>query len=134
MVITSMLMGGLFLVGTAIAGLLMFYQLRESSDAQNSASAVFAADAGIEGALRCFNYTPAADLKHCSGQNLCVTTTTLGANVYSNSYVSETCVSIPGAVPPNPTSTVKSYDVWSYGYAGGAERILERSFDLYNVP
>jgi len=45
---------GAILGATTVAGFLMLYQLRASTDSQNSAKAIFAADSGVEWAL--FNY------------------------------------------------------------------------------
>lgn len=48
MLITVLAMSGTVLASTAIAGLLMVYQIRQSTDTANSAKAIFAADAGLE--------------------------------------------------------------------------------------
>jgi len=48
MLITVLALSGTILGATTIAGLLMMYQLRQSTDAVSSAKAVYAADAGIE--------------------------------------------------------------------------------------
>lgn len=48
MILTVLALGGTILGATTIAGLLMLYQLRQSTDMANSARAIFAADAGIE--------------------------------------------------------------------------------------
>lgn len=53
---------GAILGATAIAGFLMIYQLRASTDSENSAKAVFAADAGVQWTL--FNY-------YCSAEGRC---------------------------------------------------------------
>jgi hypothetical protein len=51
MMLTVIAIGGTLLGATTVAGLLVIYQLRQSSDAANSAKAIFAADAGIEWGL-----------------------------------------------------------------------------------
>ncbi|OGZ00507.1 MAG: hypothetical protein A2946_00870 [Candidatus Liptonbacteria bacterium RIFCSPLOWO2_01_FULL_53_13] len=51
MILTVVAIGGTLLAATTVAGLLVVYQLRQSSDAVNSAKAIFAADAGIEWGL-----------------------------------------------------------------------------------
>ncbi len=51
MMLTVVAIGGTLLAATTVAGLLVVYQLRQSSDAANSAKAIFAADAGIEWGL-----------------------------------------------------------------------------------
>ena len=48
MLLTAVVVGGLLLTASAIAGLLMLYQIRQSSDIINSSKAIFAADTGIE--------------------------------------------------------------------------------------
>lgn len=51
MILTVLALGGTILGATTIAGLLMLYQLRQSTDMANSARAIFAADAGMEKAF-----------------------------------------------------------------------------------
>ena len=46
---------------SAIAGLLMVYQIRQANDAVNSAKAIFAADAEIE--LQSYNFIRSASLE-----------------------------------------------------------------------
>ena len=48
MVLTVTLLSSVILGATTIAGLLMLYQLRQSTNVSDSASAVYAADAGLE--------------------------------------------------------------------------------------
>ncbi len=48
MLLTVLVIGGLLLGASSIAGLLMVYQIRQSSDVVNSTKAIFAADTGIE--------------------------------------------------------------------------------------
>lgn len=48
MLLSVLVVGGLLLGASAIAGLTMVYQLRQSSDVVNSTKSVFAADSGIE--------------------------------------------------------------------------------------
>jgi len=48
MLIAVLSLGGAILGVTTIAGLLTLYQLRATTDAENSAKAIFAADAGVE--------------------------------------------------------------------------------------
>ena len=54
MIISVVVLGGILLSATSIAGLLMVYQIRSVNDAVSSAKAVFAADAGIELSSWCF--------------------------------------------------------------------------------
>lgn len=48
MILAVLAIGGSILGATTIAGLLTLFQIRESTDAINSARAIFAADSGIE--------------------------------------------------------------------------------------
>ena len=48
MVLTVVMVGGIFLSATAIAGLLIFFQLQQATDFGNSTMAVFAADGAME--------------------------------------------------------------------------------------
>ncbi len=56
MILTTLMIGGLFLMATAIAGLLMFYQLQQATDFGNSTIAIFAADANLERAIYYYFY------------------------------------------------------------------------------
>lgn len=51
MILTVLALGGAILGATTIAGLLMLYQIRQTTDLANSGKAVYAADAGIEWTL-----------------------------------------------------------------------------------
>ena len=51
MILITIMMGGLVLSATAIAGLLMFYQLQQTSNTAASGMAIFAADAAAEQSL-----------------------------------------------------------------------------------
>ena len=71
MLITVLILGGTILGASAIAGLITTYRIRQSSDAKDSAIAIFAADAGLERAFyRCFKQSPAdcSDFDSSSGQ------------------------------------------------------------------
>lgn len=51
MIIAVLSLGGVILGATTIAGFLMLYTIRATSDSTNSAKAIFAADAGVNWAL-----------------------------------------------------------------------------------
>lgn len=51
MILTTLVIGGTILGATTIGGLLVLYQIRQSTDLANSAKAVFAADTGVEWGL-----------------------------------------------------------------------------------
>lgn len=63
MILSVLALGGTILGATTIAGLLMVYQLRSTSDVANSAKAIFAADAGIDWMLYQFANPGSADTK-----------------------------------------------------------------------
>lgn len=124
MIIMAVLMGGLFLVGTAIAGLLMYFSVSQSSDVISSNAAIFAADAGIEKALRCYFYEKTIDPKEvCKPESntICQQSETLSNGASYNSYVQFT--SCEGNDPTG-------FKVKSVGKAAKAERVLEQFFDL----
>lgn len=51
MLLTTITLSGALLGATTIAGLLMLYQIRQTTDIANSTKAIFAADGGLEWAL-----------------------------------------------------------------------------------
>jgi len=63
MIIATLTLGGAILGATTLAGLLMLYQIRATTDQAYSAQAIFAADSGVNWAL--YDYyqkSPPADL------------------------------------------------------------------------
>ena len=54
MVMITIITGGIVLSASVIAGMLMFYQLRDVNDTVKSGMALFAADTGIEETLHCY--------------------------------------------------------------------------------
>lgn len=71
MLLTTVMIGGLFMLATSIAGLLVFYQLQQATDAGNSTVAIYAADAALEQAVyeyfnnEYFIYDPAVSPDKC---------------------------------------------------------------------
>lgn len=61
MILSILAIGGTILGATTIAGLLMVYQLRSTSDVANSAKAIFAADTGIDWMLYQFSKPSSTD-------------------------------------------------------------------------
>lgn len=51
MILTVLALGGAILGATTIAGILMLYQIRQTTDLASSGKAIYAADAGIEWTL-----------------------------------------------------------------------------------
>ncbi len=119
MMVVTILMGGLFLVGTAVAGLLMLYQLKQSSDAVSSGAAVFAADAGTEASLFCY-YTTSTPSTICGIGYLCPTSVKLPNGASASSTLLFHC---DGGSPSYFTAV-------SYGYAGTSERVVQSNFSL----
>ncbi len=58
MILATLTLGGTILGVTTIAGLLMTYQIRQTTNLENSAKAIFAADAGIQCGLYNFFQAP----------------------------------------------------------------------------
>jgi len=73
MLIAVLSLGGAILGATTVAGLLTLYQIRATTDSENSAKAIFTADAGIEWAQ--FDHYCATDVNG-SGANRCPDVTT----------------------------------------------------------
>ena len=108
MLLTILALGGVILGATTLAGLLVVYQLRQSSDAANSAKAIYAADTGIEWGLYQF-FKPAL-----AGE---------GGPTFSNS-ASVTVSCSPGADCKNASTN----HIKSIGRSANAARSLELSF------
>ena len=107
MLLAVLTLGATMLGATTIAGLLMLYQIRQTSDFGNSAKAVFAADAGTEWAF--YNYFQQ------SGQS--------GVSLpqFSNgATVMATCYDASGAVASCTAST--SVEAITKGSAGNTKR------------
>lgn len=58
MLIAVLTIGGAILGATTLAGILMVYQIRATTDSANSAKAIFAADSGIDWALYSYYHPP----------------------------------------------------------------------------
>jgi hypothetical protein len=65
MILATLALGGALLGATTIAGLLMLYQIRGTTDSENSAKAIFTADSGVEWALYSF-YCSQSDPAKCT--------------------------------------------------------------------
>jgi threonine/homoserine efflux transporter RhtA len=82
MILAVLSLGGVMLGATAVGGLLMLYQLRTVTDSENSAKAIFAADAGVEWALYTY-FNPARGVATSSLGN----GATYGVTCYDGSAV-----------------------------------------------
>ena len=58
MIIAVLALGGAILGATSLAGLLMLYQIRATTDSINSAKAIFAADSGVNWAFYTYFNSP----------------------------------------------------------------------------
>lgn len=67
MLLTAVLISGIVLSATSLAGLLTVYQLRQVTDVNNSTKAIFAADTGIEWELYKNFKDSKASAPACSG-------------------------------------------------------------------
>lgn len=89
MLITVLVMSSVFLSATAIAGILMVYQLGQVAKVIDSAKAIFAADAGIErGLFAVFRCNP---------------TTPVFPVGWSDSDIQIVCDSVRNQIPGTPT-------------------------------
>lgn len=118
MVLTVLALGGTILGATTIAGLLMLYQIRQTTDMANSARAIFAADAGIEKSL--YDMFCNKDLGNCPAPNpgRFGNGATVNAVCYDGTGAAVTC--------SDPNVTVKR--IRSVGQAGDAARAFETTF------
>jgi len=116
MLIAVLSLGGAMLAATTIAGLLILYQLRATTNSVNSSESIFAADTGIEWAL--FNYYCAAE----SGRTPCPP----AAPTLSNgTAIAVTCYNTGNtSIPCNQTSTT------SYVVSKGTALNTSRAFYL----
>ncbi len=108
MILSVLTLGGTILGATTIAGLLMLYQLRATSDTANSTKAIFAADAGADWGVYQFLHPLSSDPapKFSNGASFTVT-------CYDSSAATIDC--------RDPSAVV----IRSAGRSGNAYRALE---------
>lgn len=126
MVLISIIIGGIFLSSSVIAGLLMFFQLRQANDAVTSGMAFFAADAGVEQALDCYYHQTTSFPADTS--DVCPKSGTLSNGATYDAYL--WCADVNGArvsCLQNDPQNDPVYGFWvqSTGDAPGTERILK---------
>jgi hypothetical protein len=86
MILTTLALGGSILGATAIAGLLMVYQIRQASNLGASTRSIYAADAGIEAALyQFFNQSAPPSLNFTNGASVTAVCTDAGAPIECSS-------------------------------------------------
>jgi hypothetical protein len=133
MLIAVLSLGGAILGATTVAGLLTLYQIRATTDSENSAKAIFAADAGIEWAE--FDQYCATDVSP-SGGNRCPDVTTgttdYALPTFSGSGATMEANCYPDFSPQGEATTTCSgnnvQSVISSGIANGSERAFYVSF------
>ena len=126
MLITVLALGGAILGATTVAGLLTLYQIRATTDAESSAKAVFAADAGVEWAQYVYNCVNVdADGKRCQGGQTPAPPALLSG---SGATVSSTCYSDYGATVVSSCSSANTVAGISTGAALSSERAFYLGF------
>lgn len=131
MILTTLALGGAILGATTIAGLLLLYQIRSTTDSESSAKAIFAADAGVEWTLfdfYCQESTPSA---RCTPPLPSSLTETLG----NGAVAQATCYDVTGAVT-DCSNTSTAVDAVTKGTSLDAERafFLELTSATATVP
>ena len=123
MILTTVMLGGLMLSVTAIAGLLMFYQLRQANDAAASGIAVFAADTGLEAGLNCYYQT--LQLSTSPDFNINKYCPISGSLPASGATFSSSLKFTPD---PNNQTKIGGFELDSFGFAGQTERATQNTF------
>lgn len=65
--LSVIMLNGILISASAVAGLLITYQIRQANDSVESMKAFFAADAGIEDALYCYYMLSSGTAASCAG-------------------------------------------------------------------
>jgi hypothetical protein len=119
MILTILALGGTLLGATTIAGLLMLYQIRNSTDLENSAKAIFAADAGLDWALYKFSCA------NGGSQSPCLVPEAGNFDFSNGSTAQVVCEDKAGAVVD--CSDANMTLIKSVGSAGGSSRAFSAS-------
>lgn len=122
MVLTVLALGGTILGATTIAGLLMLYQIRQSTDLANSAKAIFAADAGIEKSFYDISCAGNADKQPCPAPP------DTGTWKLSNGATANIVCSDGNGDPIGTCASDQVRVIRSVGSAGTASRAFEVDF------
>jgi len=124
MILTVLMLGGVILGATTIAGTLLLYQLRATTDSANSAKAIFAADAGVQSAL--FDF-------YCADDSRC----NLPGIFASSSFVNKSSVSVECYDASNATTSCgdpNAVSAVTVGTAGQSSRSFFLTFSTSTVP
>ncbi len=132
MILITVMMGGLILSATAIAGLLMFYQIQQTNNAAASGMAIFAADAAAEQSLESYYHgsplpaTPTDSATPYYTSNITLPNGASGsANIYFN-FLESAAPECRGT-GTNPGDIV-GFCLVSKGVSGSTERVLQSYF------
>jgi uncharacterized protein YggU (UPF0235/DUF167 family) len=117
MLLAVLALGGTMLGATTIAGFLMLYQIRQATDFENSAKAIFAADAGTEWALYSYFKPPQAPLPGTNG------------TLSNGAMVEISCYDASGTVLATCDTTSSAYAI-SKGTFGDTKRAFEVDFSV----
>jgi hypothetical protein len=120
MILTVLALGGAVLGATTIAGLLMLYQIRETTDLANSAKAIYAADSGIEWSLFNWFCGPSGNGRICQSLPLFVNGAKLAVSCYDGSG--------NPLSPCDSTSNAASVTFKAKGTSGNSNRAFGLSF------
>lgn len=135
MILTVLALGGAILGATTIAGLLMLYQIRQTTDLANSGKAIYAADAGLEWSLYNWfckddplktGYCPLPSAATWDAKTFLLTN---GASV--NVTVTQTCFDNAGheVASCDPATTVATSTTFkSLGKSGNSSRAFGLTF------
>ncbi len=116
MLLAVLTLGATMLGATTIAGLLMLYQIRQTTDFGHSAQAIFAADAGTEWAL----------YSQIKQQNVPLPGDPPGA-LSDGAALTATCYDASNAETPSCVATTSAYAI-SIGSSGGTRRAFLATF------
>jgi hypothetical protein len=132
MILTTLALGGAILGATTIAGLLLLYQIRATTDSESSAKAIFAADAGVEWTLFDFYCAEATGpIPRCTPPLPASLSLTLG----NGALAQATCYDALGATT-DCSNTSTAVDAVTKGTSLNAERafFLELTTATATVP
>ncbi|MFH0806252.1 MAG: hypothetical protein V1885_00800 [Candidatus Brennerbacteria bacterium] len=124
LLLVVVMMGGVLFLVTAVAGLLMYYQVEHANDAANSTVAIFAADAGLERGLYYYFYE--YDPSSCDPVAECTKETpVIPPVVFTNGASASTTIVIP---PQSALGEPVSVSANGMDAGGRTIRSLETNF------
>ena len=118
------MLNGVLISASAVAGLLITYQIRQANDSVESTKAFFAADAGIEDALYCYYMLSSGTAGSCAGTNYLINSK---GNLTNSSY-SKTIISQTDATSGEQIGFVLN----SVGSSGRTQRTFETRIKTAN--